>query len=328
MTVPPTHAAPIHAAVIAVVITAASAQNADAQEGLRAECAAAAASDETREFCELATYAVDALGARLGIVQIGGNPVPGTASTFGPKVGPLPRFGVAGRLTLAGVELPPIERMGSTETPNAVPVSLNVDAGIGVFPGFTLVPTVGGFLAVDILASAGVTFTGDSDGFDGDKPLSLALGARIGITRESFTAPGISISTMYRRFQTVSWGDANVMATDASVVLTGRQAWSLRGVVSKRIASFGLAGGAGWDFFSGDGIVRVADTDDTVIGVTEEGVSTSRFTAFANAAFTTLIVNFVGELGWQADGDTPELPAGSVPGQGGIYGGLAVRVAI
>lgn len=316
------------AALIAVVVTAASAESVSGQERLRAECAATAAPQSTRDFCELAAHAVEALEARLGIVQIGGNPVPGTASPFGEKIGPIPRFGVSGRLTLAGVELPPIESVGSTATPNAVPVGLNVDAGVGIFPGFPLVPTVGGLLAVDVLASAGITLLPDSDGFDGGQPFSWALGTRLGITRESFTAPGISITAMYRRFGDVTWGDGDLVDTDAFVRLDGRRAWSLRGAVSKRIASLGVAGGAGWDFYSADARVRVTDSDDTAIEAIEDGVSTSRFTAFANAAFTTLILNFVGELGWQADGDSPTLPAGDVPGQGGIYGGLAVRVAI
>lgn len=312
---------------IAVVIAAAGAQSADGQERLRADCAAAA-SQATRDFCELATHAVEALEARLGIVQIGGNPVPGTASPFGPKIGPVPRFGVDGRLTLAGVELPAIQSIGSTETPDAVPVGLNVDAGIGVFPGFPLVPTVGGLFAIDVLAGAGVTLIPESDGFAGGQPFSWALGTRLGIMRESFTAPGISITAMYRRFGDVTWGDGDLVDTDAFVRLDGRRAWSLRGAVSKRIASLGVAGGAGWDFYSADARLRVADPDDTAIEATEDGVSTSRFTAFANAAFTTLILNLVGELGWQAGGDSPELPAGSVPGQGGLYGGVAVRVAI
>lgn len=316
-------------AAIAIMIAAVSSTRVDAQERLRAQCRDAfAAQPDAREFCELATYAVEAVEARFGIVQIGGNPVPGTASPFGEKIGPVPRFGVAGRLTIAGIELPPIERMGSSETPNAVPVSLNADAGIGIFPGFPLVPTIGGLLAIDALASAGVTLIPNSDGFGGERPFSWALGARLGIMRESFTAPGISITAMYRRFGDVTWGDDDLVETDAYVRLDGRRAWSVRGAVGKRIASIGLAGGAGWDFYSADARVRVANPIDTAIEATEDGVSTSRFTAFLNAAYTTLILNFVGELGWQADGDSPQLPAGTVPGQGGIYGSLAVRVAI
>lgn len=225
------------AAWIAIAIAAAGARGVHGQEGLRADCAAAVAPQSTRDFCELATYAVDALQARLGIAQIGGNPVPGTASPFGEKIGPLPRFGAAARLTLAGVELPPIQSSDPDETPSAVPVSLNADAGIGVFSGMPLAPTVGGFLAVDLLASAGVSFLKDSEGFDGGRPGSVAVGARLGITRESFTAPGISISAMYRRFKRVTWGDRDLEETDAFIQVSGRSAWSLRGAVSKRIAS-------------------------------------------------------------------------------------------
>lgn len=63
-------------AAIAIMIAAVSSTRVDAQERLRAQCRDAfAAQPDAREFCELATYAVEAVEARFGIVQIGGNPV-------------------------------------------------------------------------------------------------------------------------------------------------------------------------------------------------------------------------------------------------------------
>lgn len=312
--------------VLAVLTNAAS-----AQDRLRETCRTASAPADVREFCELAAYAVEPLEARLGIVSIGGNPVPGTASTFGPRIGPLPRVSAAARFTLARVELPPIGRFGSNVTPDATLASLNADASVGLFPGIALLPTAAGFLAIDLLASAGLTWIPDSDGFDGGRPFSWALGARLGILRESFTVPGVSLSAMYRRFGDMSWGppaSPDPQDPSARIQLDARRAWSMRAAVSKRVAAIGLAGGAGWDFFSADALLRVTDPDGPDIEGRESGASTTRFTAFANAGYTALILSIVAELGWQEGGDSAELPAGRARGQGGAYGGLAVRVAI
>ena len=48
----------------------------------------------------------------------------------------------------------------------------------------------------------------DVKGFAEDTPdFSYGVGARLGLLRESFTMPGISVSLMYHRLGTVSYGD-------------------------------------------------------------------------------------------------------------------------
>ena len=81
------------AAGIVAVATLVADGRADAQEELRAQCTTGGA---TVPFCELAVLGLENLAARAGIVSAGGNPVPGTASTFGMRLGPLPRMSLAG----------------------------------------------------------------------------------------------------------------------------------------------------------------------------------------------------------------------------------------
>src|SRR5207253_5684532 len=117
---------------------------------------------------------------------------------------------------------------------HALVPSGNLDASFGVFTGFGLLPTVGGFLSLDLLGSAGILPAPTSKGFSGSAR-SYAGGARLGILRESFTAPGISGSVMYRRIEHITYGDAQFTARDAYFTLGGFNTVSLRGVISKRL---------------------------------------------------------------------------------------------
>jgi hypothetical protein len=67
---------------------------------------------EVRRLCLLAVQAVEVGQPRVGIALAGGNPVPGTASTLGLRLGRVPRVSVTGRATLAALEIPPIREHG------------------------------------------------------------------------------------------------------------------------------------------------------------------------------------------------------------------------
>ena len=138
------------AAGIVAVATLVAAGRADAQEELRAQCTTGGA---TVPFCELAVLGLENLAARAGIVSAGGNPVPGTASTFGMRLGPLPRMSLAARFTVMPVELPPIFVRGQDETPDGLASSVNLDASVGLFTGFSVAPTVGGLPNVEHMRS-------------------------------------------------------------------------------------------------------------------------------------------------------------------------------
>jgi hypothetical protein len=300
-----------------------------AQNVMRAGCREAAVAAATREFCELATYGVETLQARVGIVALAGNPVPGTASTFGLRLGPIPRMSLDGRITVSGVELPPLGERGSSETPDGRLTSLNGDLSIGILPGLSLGATVRGLLALDLIGSAGFVMLPDDEGYDDDAAATWAAGARIGITQESFTAPGISLSALYRNLSESTFGDARLQTADAYIHIDDFTAWSFRGAISKSFTILRLTGGGGYDIFSADALVRVGEGAD-FIDAREENLTTGRWTAFTNVSLAFLILSLNGELGWQAGGDTPDLqlPGADVPGNGTVYFGFAVRIAI
>lgn len=309
------------AAGIVAVAMVVVAGRVDAQEELRAQCTSAGA---TVPFCELAVYGLETLTARAGIASAGGNPVPGTASTFGMRLGPLPRMSLAVRFTLMPVELPPIYVRGQDETPDGLVTSINVDGSVGLFTGFSVAPTVGGLLSVDLLGNLSFLDMPGGEGFNDDNPVAWAVGARVGITRESFTAPGISVSGMYRRITELRYGDTAMSRADALIQIDGHRVWNVRAAISKRLSLAALTGGIGYDHHSGAGFVRVAEAEGR-----EDGFSIGRFNAFASGGATFLILTLAGELGWQQGADAPgDLAGADIAGKSGFFGSVAIRLAI
>jgi hypothetical protein len=290
--------------------------------------ACADAGGTVREHCYRVVEAVQIMGPRTALVLSGGNPLPGTASTLGMRIGSTPRFSVAARVTGTPIELPGLASASAQQLDfNAIAVAL--DAGLGVFNGFTLGPTVGGFGAVDLLASVGHTSLPDDDGFGGGVT-SWAAGARLGLLRESFTAPGISLTAMYRSLGDVEYGAAGASPAAAWFTLEELRDVSLRATLGKRFLGLGWTAGAGWDWYDAHATAAVptAGTPAQLL-LEDEALESSRSTLFANAAFTLLILHTVAELGWQSGGT----PAAGVTHSGrlddvGFYGSLALRLTL
>lgn len=301
-----------------------------AAQSLRDQCAAASRT-EVRTFCENVADAVAIVQPRLGIALAGGNPVPGTASTLGMRIGAIPRISLALRVTAAELDLPPVERITDDDDVRLAVGSIDADVSVGLFQGFSLVPTVAGFGSVDLLGSIGTIPLPRGEGFDDASPLTWAAGARVGILRESFTAPGLSLSVMYRAFGDVAYGSETLSDRDAFFRVEDYHMTSIRGVIGKRLLGFGLTGGIAWDRYSADVAARVRDPavlDPTrVLLIAEDDIETSRIAYFANASLTFLIVSIVAEAGWQQGGDgitgaTPLLEKGA------LFGGIAIRLGI
>ncbi|HEX7119647.1 MAG TPA: hypothetical protein VF212_12705 [Longimicrobiales bacterium] len=305
------------------------------EEALARRCAQATATagSEARQFCNLVAQAIEIAQPVIGLAATGGNPVPGTASTLGMRLGALPRFSVAGRATGVFADLPPVLDAGDTDDIGIFVPSLNVDASIGIYSGLSPAPTVGGVGSVDGIASFGyLPLPGGDDGFE-DAPWTWAVGLRLGILRESFTLPGISVTGMYRQIGDFEFGDPELRTDDAFFDM-GVGIWSLRGAFSKRILFLGLTLGAAYDHYSSDldfafNDPSGAETDP--IRVTFEDFDNDRFALFGNVSWTLLILHLVGELGWQSGADQVGVfPAGVDfdAEDGRFFGSLALRLSI
>lgn len=318
----------------AALLVAASRQAWAQEDALVARCGVATvgAGQEAQRFCNLVAQAIEIAQPAVGLAATGGNPVPGTASTLGMRIGALPRFTIAVRTTGVFTELPQVLDFRDRDEIDAFVPSLNADASIGIFSGFSPAPTVGGIGAIDALASLGVLPLPGGDGFD-DSPWTWALGLRLGILRESFTLPGISVSAMYRRVGDFTLGDPALRADDAFFD-GGIGIWSLRAALGKRISFLGFTVGAGYDHYSSDvsfGFVNPSATGPATFRLAIDDFENDRFMLFGNVSWTLLILHLVGEIGWQQGGDpTGVLPAGLNfdPEGGNFFGSLALRLSI
>ncbi|HKJ92814.1 MAG TPA: hypothetical protein VJ957_06580, partial [Longimicrobiales bacterium] len=209
-----------------------------AQEtALTSRCAAISV-DADQRFCNLVAQSVVVLQPRLGIAAAGGNPVAGTASTVGMRMGATPRLSLTLRTGGILVEGPGILDRTTGGTVRFLAAGLGVDAAMGLLEGLSLAPTVGGVLSVDALA--GATLMPLAGNFQQAVNLSWALGGRVGLLRESFTLPGVSVSLMYRHFGHVTFGDPGLVGSDG-FFQSNLSMLSLRGAASKRIFLFDVS---------------------------------------------------------------------------------------
>lgn len=319
-----------HAALGLAVLCAlgASAGGASAQSGrLMARCAAESPAGDL-DYCNTVAQAIEIAQPRIAIAASAGNPTIGASSTLGMRIGSVPRFAIAPRFTVVSLDLPAVETRNGDEIGALVPAAA-IDASIGVYSGLALLPTVGGFGSLDLYGSLGRVFLPGDDGFDSGVA-SWALGAQVGIVRESFSTPGITVSLTRRSVGDIEFGDPELVDADAYFGLTDAGGWGLRGTIGKRFLLFSLTGGVGYDWYDSDVTVRYI-SDSPLTGsrdFTVADFATDRLTAFGNLAFTVVIVSLAAEVGWQQGSEAFSGPgATDLIEKGGWYGSLALRFA-
>ncbi|HSH46739.1 MAG TPA: hypothetical protein VK966_12915 [Longimicrobiales bacterium] len=275
------------------------------------------AQEQLRYLCGQVVDAMTTLQPSIGVSFTGGNHTLGTATTIGRRLGLFPRISVTARATgaladgpdlLDGFdatigedgELPP---MGTTGIPMG---SLQGDIVVGLFNGLSFGPAVGGLGSVDLLGSLSFIPALDAIGLD-ESIVNWGAGARVGILRQGLVMPGISVSGMYRKMGEQSFG--NVGEGDPAQFSSDLSTLSLRGAISKGILAFDLAAGAGYDIYSSDvgfdfQLTCPASecTVETTASPTEpiQGeLKTAAWNVFGNVGLSLLVVNIVGEVGYQ-----------------------------
>ena len=258
---------------------------------------------QTRPF-NLCNAAVD--GARgfhpvLGLLTSGGAPVLGASDALG-------GFGhvyVTARVNATRVVLPDLNYDGSTTTVAAgdklffpSPV---IETAVGVFGG-----TRTGLFALDFLGSAQLLPTDQIDNFSvvstarkiGSVALGLGFGARLGILRETSVAPGVSVSIMRRDIPELRYGDLGAGANLSFA--TNLKATNLRAIATKRFGIARVAGGIGWDHYSGHAQVQFRNPITAIPErALELDLGNSRALGFANAGLDFRHVKLVAEAGYQ-----------------------------
>lgn len=290
-----------------------------------------------RDLCRDAAAAVEVFQPEAGILMVGGNPVLGTASPVGTRFRFIPRINLSARLNLVFVHLPDVLDYGIGGTAPvgklgfAVPMP-GLEASVGVFDGFSLLPSVSGLGAVELLGSTGFLLLPGGEGFQ-QNATAFGLGARIGLLRESFLAPGLSVSALYKWMDRVQFGD--LAAGDDAEFGADLRVLSFRAGISKQFLILGIAAGLGWDRYRSDVDLRIASPVEPAGGpgiviASQDApakLQTERWSGFVDVSYVLLFVNFVAEAGWQGT-DRILLTNGDELKPGNFFGALGVRLSL
>jgi len=248
--------------------------------------------------CQGAVLAAQAVRGGVGLADASGADLAGASSTIGRRLASSPRVSVDLRFRVARFTLPDILERGigvaGENTINGY--GLKGSVAVGILNGFSLMPTVGGVLSLDLIGSGSLIFLGESDGFLGNEG-TLSVGGRLGIFRESFTMPGLTVSLMRSFGQSVDWATGAVTGTqmDADISTT-----SLRAIIGKDFFTLAVLGGIGWNWDRGEMGVEVPDPTITGgQGIGRVGdLTTRRMIYFAGVSITRLVYQFSIEGGW------------------------------
>lgn len=284
-------------------------------------------------WCREVALAGQAARAGFGLLSSGGSEVPGSAGTLGWRLSSVPRVAMAAEVAGARVPFPVLgtERRAVLDGDPFFAPALRFTGAVGVFDGFSPVPTVGGLFSLDLVASGGWVFLPEDRGFDGSAA-GYGAGVRVGILRESFTLPGISVSAARRWGGEVTLtgvGGAGAVVPEAAF---DPSVTSVRATVGKDVLAVGLLAGAGWDRYGGD--LRI-DSGLSSPGTAPREAATdemadSRFLVFGGASLNYLILQLSAELGWAGGMDpVPGRPAGGFdPGGSSWYGSVGARLTL
>ncbi len=300
-------------------------QSVKAQGGFAGAAQACAASPEIQAdgICPVLLGAVR--GARAGLLTAvsGGTPMPGTASTLGRRFPGSARYAFGGTVQLQQVSLLDLVSTARPRTDaqrEGSVVALRGAGAVGVFHGFSPRPTVGGILSVDLVGAASYLFLPASAGWTSGVP-AWGVGARVGLLRESFTLPGITVSAVRHSVSSVELETDPEGSTRIST--TG---WSLRGIVGKDLAGIGLYAGVGQDRGQGRFTVSSPPSTGPTPPIYPTGLDygsgslpARRNSLFAGGVYTVLVAQISGELGWASGFDPVDAgSAGVIPGSDGM----------
>jgi hypothetical protein len=270
--------------------------------------------------------AARSLVGHLAIASGLGSEVAGTASNLGRRVSGKPRVAVSARLGTVRAGLPDLADPSALREVSFFVPTVHADVALGLFDGFRIMPTVGGFLSLDVFGQASLALLPGDVGFNG-RATGLGIGARVGIFRESFTLPGVSVSVSRRypgspTLGSVADGDPAQLGVDAAVT-------SFRATVGKDLFAVEVLAGVGWDDASADAAFAVS----TGLGGPATGVGridASRRLYFLGAATSfNLVFSLSAEAGLASGFDPVSGYTGAFdPTGASFFGSLALRLTI
>lgn len=310
--------------------------------------------EQLQVLCGQVVNALTNIQPTIGIGFTGGNHQIGTATTIGRRLGLFPRIAVTARANAALADVPNLldgfdatlnssGELPPMETSKLPLGSLQGDVALGLFNGISVGP-IGGLGAVDLLGSVSFIPAIEETGL-AEHIINWGAGARVGILKQGLVMPGISVSGMYRNMGEVGFGDVD--GGDPAEFSTNLSTLSLRAAISKGILAFDFAAGGGYDMYTSD----VSFDFELTCPATECGtpttarptvpiageLQTAAWNVFANAGLSLLVLNLVGEVGYQKATDVitaADLQEAGLPeqqpttedlGGGRLFGSIGIR---
>jgi hypothetical protein len=281
----------------------------------------------------------------IGLLAAAGGPLPASPSTAGQRLHGSPRFVADVGLAVVRVNVPALEDSGTEDHDRtSVLVAPRLTVAAGVFEGFSPAATVGGVGSVDVVGELRYLPLLAPEGIDGGA-VAWGLGVRLGILRESFTLPGVTLVGMHRRTGTTTYrGAATDVNTGGSlnvrmqeVVEVSPSVTSLRAVVGKDLLAVGVNAGVQRDWIRGDARVEArrmdgqADFFDTTVTPVRTSIPVDRTTWFVGLNRTWVVTQASLELGWSpAAGGTANPMSTGFPEyrgpEGAFSGAISFRI--
>ncbi len=258
----------------------------------------------------------------------GGSPLPASPSTAGRRLPGDPRVVMDGGLLLGTFRTPDLSAGGAGSASRRTVTGARGTIALGLFEGFSPAPTVGGVLGVDLLAT--VRYASEA-GSGGGSAMAWGAGARVGVVRESFTLPGVTLSALHLRSAEFRHAPTG---TEAASVAVRPTLTALRATVGKDLLALGISAGGGVDRIRGTGRITVPREEGSgsagaAIPGQADRYTLSRPVAFAGVNFTWIVLQVAGELTWSPSVD----PVPGVVGTGGytspgtgLSGALTLRL--
>ncbi len=262
--------------------------------------------------CQSTVLAAQAIRGGVSIANAMGSEIAGSASTLGRRLGRTPRVSLGARFRVATFDMPDILTDGAALPGKTTVVAYGLKATVaaGILDGFSILPAVGGVMSLDLLASLNLVLLQEDDGFTENEGL-VSVGARLGLLRESFTMPGVTVSLVQHYGEEVSWGGFEGAGAqfDTDVSTT-----SVRATVGKDLFALALMAGAGLDWQKDDFAVRVADPGvPGGLGIAAAQDMTTRVPVYyVGASLIRLVFQLSLEVGWAGGFD-------DLAGYGGQY---------
>jgi hypothetical protein len=280
-----------------------------------------------------------ALQGAVGLLAASGGPIPASPSTAGQRMEGSPRWVLDLGTGFVRANLP--ANRGAADADHdrsALLLAPRATLAAGIFQGVSPSPTVGGMGSLDLVGELRLLPVFAPDGVSGAS-VAWGVGARIGVVRESFTLPGLTLVAMHRRAgATVSEGplvtlpleDEGTTLTLREVVEVKPSISSLRAVAGKDLMQIGVSAGVQWDRIRGDARVWVLEDADAEAARTAGTTPTSmplpmdRTTWFVGLNRTWVVTQVSLELGWSPAADAPEEPGSTgFPAYRGADGALS-----